>query len=71
MLSPLKYMFLYFNLYKKRSQLFSFHYKLNSSSFFSIDVYTIEGNTGDPGLVRKRERDITSDEIIAYGSWYK
>ena len=33
--------------------------------------YTIEGNTGDPGLVRKRERDITSDEIIAYGSWYK
>ena len=34
-------------------------------------VYTIEGNTGDPGLVRKRERDITSDEIIAYGSWYK
>lgn len=34
-------------------------------------VYTIEGNTGDPGLVRKRERVIDSDEIIAYGSWYK
>ena len=34
-------------------------------------VYTIEGNTGDPGLVRKKERVIDSDEIIAYGSWYK
>ena len=34
-------------------------------------IYTIEGNTGDPGLVRKRERVIDSDEIIAYGSWYK
>ena len=31
------------NLYKKRSQLFSFHYKLNSGSFFSIDVYINKG----------------------------
>lgn len=37
----------------------------------SDHVYTIEGNTGDPGLVRKRTRDINSDEIVAYGSWYK
>lgn len=37
----------------------------------SSSVYTIEGNTGDPGLVRKRTRNINSDEIVAYGSWYK
>ena len=37
----------------------------------SSNVYTIEGNTGDPGLVRKRTRNINSDEIVAYGSWYK
>ena len=34
-------------------------------------VNTIEGNTGNPGLVRTRQRDINSDEIVAYGSWYK
>ena len=37
----------------------------------SSNVYTIEGNTGEPGLVRKRTRNINSDEIVAYGSWYK
>lgn len=37
----------------------------------SSHVYTIEGNTGSPGLVRERTRDISSDEILAYGSWYK
>lgn len=35
------------------------------------NVYTIEGNAGDPGLVRKREINVKSDEIIAYGSWYE
>ena len=34
-------------------------------------VYTIEGNTGEPGLVREKTRNINSDEIVAYGSWYK
>ena len=37
----------------------------------SSNVYTIEGNTGEPGLVRERTRNINSDEIVAYGSWYK
>lgn len=37
----------------------------------SSNVYTIEGNTGEPGLVRKRTKNINSDEIVAYGSWYK
>lgn len=37
----------------------------------SSNVYTIEGNTGKPGLVRERTRNINSDEIVAYGSWYK
>ena len=35
------------------------------------NVYTIEGNTGEPGLVREKTRNINSDEIVAYGSWYK
>ena len=37
----------------------------------SSNVYTIEGNTGEPGLVREKTRNINSDEIVAYGSWYK
>ena len=35
------------------------------------NVHTIEGNTGEPGQVRERTRDINSDEIVAYGSWYR
>lgn len=32
-------------------------------------VHTIEGNT-DGGVVKRRPRDINSDEIVAYGAWY-
>lgn len=41
------------------------------TSLDSSNVYTIEGNTGEPGLVREKTRNINSDEIVAYGSWYK
>lgn len=32
-------------------------------------VHTIEGNT-DGGFVKRRTRNINSDEIVAYGAWY-
>ena len=33
-------------------------------------LLTIGGNTGDPGEVRERERNLNSDTIIAYGTFY-
>ena len=34
-------------------------------------VYTIEGNTGNPEMVRKKEYSLNSNAILGYGSWYK
>ena len=33
-------------------------------------LLTVGGNTGSPGEVRERERTLTSDTIIAYGTFY-
>lgn len=33
-------------------------------------LLTVGGNTGSPGQVRERERTLTSDTIIAYGTFY-
>lgn len=33
-------------------------------------VYTIEGNAGTPGEVKKRNYQLNSSDIMGYGSWY-
>ena len=33
-------------------------------------LLTVGGNTGSPGQVRERERTLTSDTVIAYGTFY-